>query len=154
MKTSKSTNPFIFGLIAIPALLTAFAIATDDQTEQIVPCYNPEEPGVWCEDCKDDIEYSYFIENATSCPTGGVNPVNMASGDVQRAVNDLAANGGAGQHRLHWTRYGHSRLVGGANWFGDGHCWRHSYQWEMTEVASGQIKITVIREMRAVAYAK
>ncbi len=112
-------------------------------------CYNPEEPGVWCEDCKDDIEYSYLIENATACPIGGVNPVNMASGDVQRAVNDLAANGGAGQHRLHWTRYGHSRLVGGANWFGDGHCWRHSYQWEMTEVASGQIKIT---DPRGTAY--
>ena len=66
------------------------------------------------------------------CPPDGINPFNVLSDDVQRTVRDLEVWGGVGQHQLAWERLGHSRLNGGPTWFGDGHVWRHSYQWEMT----------------------
>jgi RHS repeat-associated protein len=65
------------------------------------------------------------------CPSQGVNPINVLSGDVQRTVRDLEVWGGVGQHQLAWERLGHSRLNSAPKWFGDGHIWRHSYQWDM-----------------------
>ncbi len=59
-----------------------------------------------------------------------------------RTVHDLTALGGAGAHRLHFTRFGHSRLIGGPRNFGDGHIWRHNYQWEMVSTGTGSLRLT------------
>ena len=67
----------------------------------------------------------------TICPQT-INPINPLSSDEQRNVRDLEVWGGVGQHQLVWARYGHSRATNGKLWFGSGHNWRHSYQWELT----------------------
>jgi RHS repeat-associated protein len=103
-------------------------------------CYNPYYLQ-WCESCHCGEPYVFLWPDAIPCPNGGANPVNLATGSVQRAVRDLVANGGVGAHRLNWTRFGQSRLVTGMQHFGDGHTWRHTYQWEMSDVSATQVEI-------------
>lgn len=86
------------------------------------PCGN-NDPACPCHDCETP------------------NPVDVVRSDVMRDVRDLEVFGGVGEHQLHWTRYGHSRSPGGGGWFGDGHTWRHSYQWEMASTSSVGLQI-------------
>ncbi len=110
------------------------------QTGQQSGCYNGYDLK-WCvmSGCDGTTVFLWFA--GLPCPNGGTNPVNMATGSVQRTVGDLVAPGGVGGHRLNWTRYAQSRLITGLKHFGDGHGWRHSYQWEMSDVSSTQVDI-------------
>ncbi len=105
-------------LLAVTAC-GALPIASAQQSGTATPCGNPTPPTPKC---------------PCDPPPEGVNPVNVNSGDVQREICDLEVFGGVGEHQLNWTRYGHSRLADGARWFGDGHLWRHSYQYELVNV--------------------
>jgi len=98
-------------------LATMLALAGLQTTVLAQKCGNTNAPGV-TPPCK--------------CKGQGVNPINPTSSDVARDVQDLEVWGGIGQHQLVWERYGHSRMTAGKLWFGSGHCWRHSYQWEMS----------------------
>ena len=107
--------------LTLPLWLTVGAlvqVTPAQQTGTTPPCNNPTPP-----------------TQSTGCPPPpeGANPVNVASSDVQRKIRDLEVFGGVGEHQLNWTRVGHSRLADGARWFGDGHIWRHSYQYEMVK---------------------
>jgi RHS repeat-associated protein len=125
------------------------------QTE--ADCYNPNDTGYYCvlpnpcEGCPDEIFYQYeyfYVDELEDAPYGsicvstGSNPVNIGSSSVQREVRDLTVLGGVGRHRLAWSRYGHSRLVTASREFGDGHVWRHSYQWDIASPAAGKLKVT------------
>ncbi len=55
---------------------------------------------------------------------------------MARTITDLKVWGSVGDFPLQFTRYGMSRLNSGLKWFGDGHIWRHSYQWELTTSGS------------------
>ena len=85
----------------------------DSQTGVQPGCYNEYDPSKFCEECQDGEVTSFSWPSSLPCPATGVNPVNIATGDVQREVRDIVALAGVGTHRLHWTRYGHSRFVGG-----------------------------------------
>ena len=67
--------------------------------------------------------------------------MDLGTGDVQRRINDLQVAGGVGGARLGWARTGHSRLIPGKRWFGDGHQWRHTYQWEMVSTGAGLLRL-------------
>ena len=111
-----AANPFVPPSAAPPP-----AGSGDNQDGDLPDCWNGQDDKNCDCDC--------------SCPTNkGPNPVDVARGNVKRNVRDLEVFGGVGEHQLHWTRYGHSRTPMGLNWFGDGHNWRHSYQWEMVGV--------------------
>ena len=71
----------------------------------------------------------------------GVNPFGAFTGDVRREVRDLEVWGGVGEHQLVWGRVGHSRVGSGAQWFGDGQGWRHSYQWELVDSGGGNLEL-------------
>lgn len=118
-------------LIADPSTVLGYHYGP--QTGSQPNCYNP--PANVTPSCKE-------CGVITPCPPTS-NPVNVASGDVQRNVVDLKVFGGAGEHQLNWTRYGHSRLATGARPFGEGHIWRHSYQFEMISEGVGQLRITL-----------
>lgn len=66
-------------------------------------------------------------------PSGPPDPINAFTADEYRVIRDLQVWGSVGQAPLEWTRYAHSRVTPGQEWFGDGHHWRHSYQWEMAD---------------------
>jgi RHS repeat-associated protein len=59
-------------------------------------------------------------------------PVIPYTGNEFRDVNDLQIWGGVGHHQLLWSRHGSSRAVRQSDWFGQGHYWRHNYQWDLT----------------------
>jgi len=67
-----------------------------------------------------------------SASSGTPNAFNILTGDTERKVRDLNVFGGVGQHTITWSRLGHSRHTDGNQWFGNGHSWRHSYQWEIS----------------------
>ena len=108
---------FVLGTL----LLLAFKPAWAQQTGSMANCGNTQSPTKPSDNCE------------------GANHFNVFNGDVQRDVSDLEVWGGVGEHKLAWTRLGHSRQTFGQRWFGDGHSWRHSYQWEM--VAGGSAKM-------------
>jgi len=58
-------------------------------------------------------------------------PLTVYCGNEYREITDLQVWGGVGDHQLTWERWGNSRFVGGPAYFGTGHSWRHSYQWDM-----------------------
>jgi len=62
-------------------------------------------------------------------------PFVVYTGNEYRHIQDLNVWGGVGEHQLTWSRWANSRFVSGANYFGDGHNWRHEYQWEMADAA-------------------
>ncbi|HEY5894957.1 MAG TPA: DUF6531 domain-containing protein [Chthoniobacterales bacterium] len=76
-----------------------------------------------------------------SCPSGGSNPFNTATGNAYREITDLEVWGGVGEHQLEFTRYGMSRYNGSIKWFGQGHTWRHSYQWELVSDGANALKL-------------
>jgi hypothetical protein len=61
----------------------------------------------------------------------GANNFSVYTGNVFRALEDIAISGGVGNHQLKWERFGGSRTVFAGKPFGTGHSWRHSYQWEL-----------------------
>lgn len=71
------------------------------------------------------------------CPepddSAGVNAFRMYTANAFRAVPDVQMWGGAGQHKLTWTRHANSRYDETAGYFGHGQNWRHSYQWEIAD---------------------
>jgi RHS repeat-associated protein len=71
-----------------------------------------------------------------TCPQAGSNPINVRSGNVARTITDLKVWGSVGDIPFEFKRYGMSRLNSGLKWFGDGHIWRHNYQWELTTSGS------------------
>ncbi len=120
--TARMARPLSSARLVLLLALTACGApqwASAQQSGTPTPCGNPTPPTPPC-DCDPGSE--------------GANPVNVNSGDVQREIRDLEVFGGVGEHQLNWTRYGHSRLADGVRWFGDGHLWRHSYQYEMVSV--------------------
>jgi hypothetical protein len=68
------------------------------------------------------------------CATG--DQVAAYTGNEQRTVDDLAIWGGVGEHQLVFQRYGNSRFTNATTTFGNGHSWRHSYQWELSTTAT------------------
>src|SRR5258708_3302209 len=60
-------------------------------------------------------------------PAAPTDPYTLYSGNEYRQIPDLKIWGGVGEHQLSWTRWGNSRFVGGQNYFGDAHSWRHGY---------------------------
>jgi hypothetical protein len=80
--------------------------------------------------------------DAPAGPGGGGNPsepktpkgdpVVPYTGNEFKEIDDLKVWGGTGEEALFWKRHANSRAVGGANLFGMGHYWRHSYQWDLT----------------------
>src|SRR6202453_617593 len=83
----------------------------------------------------------------TTGSPGDGDPFVAYTGNEYRKIDDLRIWGGVGEHQLTWTRWANSRFVGGQNYFGDGHNWRHSYQWEMADAApssSGQAQLEII----------
>ncbi len=104
-------------------------------------CNNPYDVGKACRSCIENV-MSLFYAEAMVCPAEGPNKVNLATNSVHRAVRDMVANGGVGGHRLNWTRFGQSRLVTGLQHFGDGHVWRHTYQWEFVEASATAVYVT------------
>ncbi|HEY5892532.1 MAG TPA: DUF6531 domain-containing protein [Chthoniobacterales bacterium] len=73
--------------------------------------------------------------------SGGPNPFHVATGNAYRAITDLEVWGGVGEHQLVFQRYGISRHVGSLKWFGEGHTWRHSYQWELVNDGTRALKV-------------
>ena len=81
-------------------------------------------------------------------PTNGFgDPVAIYTGNEYRDVNDLQIWGGAGHHQLTWSRHASSRVSTiPSTTFGEGHDWRHSYQWSLTTAgvdSQGRKKVTV-----------
>ena len=125
MKTSPLPScpsaKWFLGLVLVSSFALAAALA--DQTGTQPGCDNADE-NCTCHDCPES-----------------PNPVDIARSNVMRDVRDLEVFGGVGEHQLHWTRHGLSRSSGGSAWFGDGHNWRHSYQWEMASTSSTAVQI-------------
>ena len=126
-KTSKNRTGFLHTLgkaLSIAVILPGLAGSARAQSQ--AHCYNGNDPAYYCPppkpcDCEDGVTYDpAWGPNGLMCLVLSINPINAASSDVQRAVNDLEVFGGAGSHRLAWTRYGHSRLVSDTRAFGDG----------------------------------
>lgn len=81
------------------------------------------------------------------CAGEGANPFSANGGNVARHVTDLETWAGVGQHLLNWRRTGFSRYNPGRAWFGEGHGWRHSYQYEMVYAGtngSGQPLVDIL----------
>ena len=64
-------------------------------------------------------------------------PVNVYTGNDFRAIKDLTVWGSVGQVPLVFERYANSRAIPDFNWFGLGHNWSHSFQWELAMTTSG-----------------
>ena len=91
------------------------------------------------------------MPNTSGPPDNGQNsdgdPFVVYSGNEYRHIPDLKVWGGVGEHQLTWGRWANSRFVAGQNYFGDGHSWRHDYQWEMADAApsaSGAAQLEII----------
>ena len=146
MKTIQSTfRPIVITLLAgafiLPPSSEAQSYPSPGESDDLLansvqtgiqPGCNNTSPNKYSKPCVGGDVTQPFTPAGSVSPSTGVNPVNAASSSVQRTVHDLVANGGVGGHRLHLTRYGQSRFVSGKQWFGDGHVWRHTYQWEMS----------------------
>lgn len=77
----------------------------------------------------------------------GGDPFMVYSGNEYRHIPDLQIWGGVGEQQLVWGRWANSRFVSGQNYFGDGHNWRHEYQWEMADAApasSGAAQLEIV----------
>jgi YD repeat-containing protein len=72
---------------------------------------------------------------------GGGGGIRPNGGNITRTVTDLQVEAGVGEHRLAWTRHAFSRNSNGAKVFGQGHHWRHSYQWDMVDSATNKVTI-------------
>ena len=121
MKTIK----FLSSALALAATLF-LTLPASALTPKGSECANNQPGGgAWCADC---------IKKAAvhAVNPHGVNPFYANGGNVGREIPDLQVFGGVGDHQLHWTRQGFSRANSGTAWFGQGHNWRHNYQWEMT----------------------
>ena len=73
-----------------------------------------------------------------SVPWG--DPVIPYTGNEFRDVNDLQVWGGVGNHQLLWSRHASSRALGNADFFGQGHYWRHNYQWDLVSAGTDKQK--------------
>ena len=74
-------------------------------------------------------------------------PVVPYTGNEFRDVNDLQIWGGVGHHQLHWSRHASSRAVNTSDLFGQGHYWRHNYQWYLNSAQTdslGRKQISII----------
>ena len=116
MKTKAILSHQLITAALSGALLLNLSASHTPQTENQPGCYNAYDPGKYCEDCVNDEVTQTWFPGGTVCPASGGNPVNVASGSVQRTIIDLSATAGVGRHRLSWTRYGQSRFVSGNQW--------------------------------------
>ena len=110
------------------------------------PCGNPPHSGVSappenatskdavCQTCNPLV--AVCVPPRGKTPVANTNPFNPYTGNVHRDITDLELWAGAGEHRLHWTRYLNSRFGGGPNLFGNSANWRHSYQWEIADTTN------------------
>jgi len=65
------------------------------------------------------------------------NPIKLFTANAHREIPDLEVWGGVGEHQLVWKRLHNTRYANEVSYFGDGGCWRHSYQWELVDNGLG-----------------
>ncbi len=133
MKAKLNKN-LLLTLSALFLTTQLFAQSTNNQTGTPSGCGNPLPPIQPPETCEAPAYGGNSSENSQ-----GANHFNTITGDVQRKVDDLTLFGGVGDHKLVWSRMGHSRNSSGLKWFGQAHTWRHSYQWEMVQSSTNLI---------------
>ena len=86
-------------------------------------------------------------KNNEQNPNSQGDPYNPYTGNEFREIPDLKIWGGVGQHQLTFGRWANSRFVGGTQYLGSGHNWRHSYQWDIADAgpsSSGSAEIEII----------
>jgi RHS repeat-associated protein len=75
-------------------------------------------------------------------PSTGGDPIVLYTGNEYWNVKDLEIWSPVGELPLRWLRHAGSRLPGSrVSYFGNGHSWRHGYQWELVvnETPTGRV---------------
>lgn len=101
-------------IVALSALTASPLLAQNNFPGGPAGMPQPDEPG--------DIGENYSI--------------NIKTGNENRKIEDLKVWGGVGEHALTWTRFSNSRSVNGAQLFGNGHWWKHAYQYELLSTSA------------------
>lgn len=65
--------------------------------------------------------------------SGTKDPIITYTANEYRRTDDLKVSGAVGDQPLTWWRQANSRTASGLSWFGDGHSWRHGFQWELAD---------------------
>jgi len=79
--------------------------------------------------------------------------VDAYTGNLSFEVHDLSLAGAVGRYGLSWSRVASSReLPGRASFFGRGHNWSHSWQWDLAFAEGDEGVVATAREPSGVAY--
>ncbi|GAB4165654.1 MAG: hypothetical protein Fur0032_02490 [Terrimicrobiaceae bacterium] len=74
-------------------------------------------------------------------------PMIPYTGNEFKTIDDLQLWGAIGGYPMVFSRHSNSRVVPGANSFGEAHYWRHSFQWDLTKLhanSSGQAQVRIV----------
>jgi len=83
---------------------------------------------------------------------GGVGLVDPYTGNLSFEIHDLSLAGAVGRYGLSWSRVATSRDPGRASFFGRGHNWSHSWQWDLAFSGEGEGAVATVREPSGAAY--
>jgi len=78
--------------------------------------------------------------------------VDAYTGNLSFEVHDLSQAGAVGRYGLSWSRVATSREPSRASFFGLGHHWAHSWQWDLAFSGEGKGAAAIVREPSGVAY--
>jgi len=85
---------------------------------------------------------------------GAVGPglVDPYTGNLSFQTSDLSLAGAVGRYGLSWSRVATSRDPGRASFFGRGHHWSHSWQWDLEFSGEGDGAVAIVREPSGTTY--
>jgi len=78
--------------------------------------------------------------------------VDPYTGNLSFQTSDLGLAGAVGRYGLSWSRVATSRDSGRASFFGRGHNWSHSWQWDLEFSEEAEGAIATVREPSGTAY--
>jgi YD repeat-containing protein len=141
----KSRRPSLFHQLLSAVLAVLLAIPPQALYAGPGDCANPDfnqttPPCCGCE-CPNPQVPQAPGDPAMGLQQDGLGGFRPNGGNATRTVSDLQLEAGVGEHRLAWTRQAFSRVSNGAQVFGEGHKWRHSYQWDMVDSGANEVTI-------------
>jgi len=78
--------------------------------------------------------------------------VDPYTGNLSFQTSDLSLAGAVGRYGLSWSRLATSRDPSRAAFFGRGHNWAHSWQWDLAFSGAGEGTVATVREPSGTAY--
>jgi len=82
----------------------------------------------------------------------GAERVDPYTGNLSFETHDLSLAGAVGRYGLSWSRVATSRDPGRPSFFGRGHSWSHSWQWDLAFSGEGEGAVATVSEPSGTAY--